>query len=84
MADHANLKYKRVLLKISGEALMGDQGYGIDIPAVTRYAEEIKAGIALGCQICLVIGGGNIWRGKWGVDGGMERAQADHMGISPL
>ena len=79
MADQ--LKYKRVLLKISGEALMGDQGYGIDVPAVTKYAEEIKSAIELGCQICLVIGGGNIWRGKWGVDAGMERAQADHMGM---
>ena len=81
MTDHADLKYKRVLLKISGEALMGEQGYGIDVPAVTKYAEEIKGAIELGCQICLVIGGGNIWRGKWGVDAGMERAQADHMGM---
>ena len=79
MADQ--LKYKRVLLKISGEALMGDQGYGIDVPAVTKYAEEIKGAIELGVQVCLVIGGGNIWRGKWGVDAGMERAQADHMGM---
>jgi uridylate kinase len=70
-----------VLLKISGEALMGDQGYGIDVPAVTKYAEEIKGAMELGCQVCLVIGGGNIWRGKWGVDAGMERAQADHMGM---
>lgn len=81
MAVAAKLPYKRVLLKISGEALMGDQGYGIDVPAVTKYAEEIKSGIALGVEICLVIGGGNIWRGKWGVDAGMERAQADHMGM---
>ena len=81
MPDTAALQYKRVLLKISGEALMGDQGYGIDVPAVTKYAEEIKSAIGLGCQICLVIGGGNIWRGKWGVDAGMERAQADHMGM---
>ena len=81
MAAAAHIPYKRVLLKISGEALMGDQGYGIDVPAVTKYAEEIKSAIALGVQICLVIGGGNIWRGKWGVDAGMERAQADHMGM---
>jgi uridylate kinase len=81
MADQAALKYKRVLLKISGEALMGDQGYGIDVPAVTKYAQEVKAAMDLGVQICLVIGGGNIWRGKWGVDAGMERAQADHMGM---
>ena len=81
MAAATHIPYKRVLLKISGEALMGDQGYGIDVPAVTKYAEEIKSAIALGVQICLVIGGGNIWRGKWGVDAGMERAQADHMGM---
>ncbi len=81
MPEAPSLPYKRVLLKISGEALMGDQGYGIDVPAVVKYAEEIKSGIALGVEICLVIGGGNIWRGKWGVDAGMERAQADHMGM---
>src|SRR5262245_37061480 len=81
MADTAAPKYKRVLLKISGEALMGDQGYGIDVPAVTKYAKEVKTAIDMGVQICLVIGGGNIWRGKWGVDAGMERAQADHMGM---
>ena len=68
MTAEPALRYKRVLLKISGEALMGEQGYGIDVPAVTKYAEEVKSAIALGCQICLVIGGGNIWRGKWGVD----------------
>jgi len=81
MTGQHPLKYKRVLLKISGEALMGEQGYGIDVKACTKYAEEVKSGIELGCQICLVIGGGNIWRGKWGVDAGMERAQADHMGM---
>jgi uridylate kinase len=81
MTAEPALRYKRVLLKISGEALMGEQGYGIEVPAVTKYAEEVKAAIALGGQICLVIGGGNIWRGKWGVDAGMERAQADHMGM---
>jgi uridylate kinase len=79
-ADTA-LRYKRVLLKISGEALMGEQPYGIDVKACLNYAEEVKSAIALGAQICLVIGGGNIWRGKWGVDAGMERAQADHMGM---
>ena len=75
------LRYKRVLLKISGEALMGDQGYGINVDACLKYAEEVKSAIALGCEVCLVIGGGNIWRGKWGVDAGMERAQADQMGM---
>ena len=57
------LLYKRILLKISGEALMGEQGYGIDVKACTKYAEEVKSAIALGVQVCLVIGGGNIWRG---------------------
>jgi uridylate kinase len=73
--------YRRVLLKISGEALMGEQGYGIDVTACLKYAEEVKSAIELGVQIGLVIGGGNIWRGKWGVEAGMERAQADHMGM---
>jgi uridylate kinase len=77
----SSLRYKRVLLKISGEALMGEQGYGIDVNACIKYAQEVKSAIDLGVQICLVIGGGNIWRGKWGVDAGMERAQADHMGM---
>ena len=81
MTAEPALRYKRVLLKISGEALMREQGYGIDVPAVAKYAAEVKAAIDLGCQICLVIGGGNIWRGKWGVDAAMERAQADHMGM---
>ena len=81
MTDHPSLRYKRVLLKISGEALMGEQGYGISVEACLKYAAEVKAAIELGCEVCLVIGGGNIWRGKWGVDAGMERASADHMGM---
>ncbi|MBI5464385.1 MAG: UMP kinase, partial [Ignavibacteriales bacterium] len=59
----AELKFKRILLKLSGEALMGDKEYGIDSAVVNRYAEEIKSVKELGCQIGIVIGGGNIYRG---------------------
>ncbi len=73
--------YPRVLLKISGEALMGDQGYGLHPPTVQRVAREIQRAFDLGIQICLVIGGGNIFRGLYGATQGMERAQADYMGM---
>ena len=75
------LKYKRVLLKISGEALMGPRDYGIDMPTCLKFAEEIKAARTEGAEICLVIGGGNIFRGLAGAANGMERAQADSMGM---
>ncbi|MEO1550727.1 MAG: UMP kinase [Pseudomonadota bacterium] len=74
-------KYKRVLLKISGEALMGDQGFGLHPPTVERVAGEIKALHRLGVEICLVIGGGNIFRGLQGSAQGMERTTADYMGM---
>jgi uridylate kinase len=74
-------QYRRVLLKISGEALMGDQDYGLDSVIVNRIAEEIKAVNALGVQVCVVIGGGNIFRGVAGAARGMERATADYMGM---
>ena len=74
-------KYRRVLLKISGEALMGDQGFGLHPPTVKRVAGEIKMAHDLGIEICLVIGGGNIFRGLSGSAQGMERAQADYMGM---
>ncbi len=73
--------YPRVLLKISGEALMGDQGFGLHPPTVKRIAEEVKQVHDLGVQICLVIGGGNIFRGLSGAAHGMERATADYMGM---
>ncbi|MEM9181435.1 MAG: UMP kinase [Pseudomonadota bacterium] len=76
-----DLKYKRVLLKISGEALMGSTEYGIDMPTCLGFAEEIAAARALGVEICLVIGGGNIFRGMKGAAQGMERSQADSMGM---
>ena len=77
----APLKYRRVLLKCSGEALMGDQAYGIDFATVDRIAEEVREVNALGVQICLVIGGGNIFRGVSGATQGMARASADYMGM---
>jgi uridylate kinase len=73
--------WKRVLLKVSGEALMGDQGYGIHPPTVDRIAEEIAAVQKSGIEIGLVIGGGNIFRGLSAAAGGMERASADYMGM---
>ncbi len=75
------VKYKRVLLKISGEALMGDQGYGLHPPTVARIAREVQAVHALGVEICMVIGGGNIFRGLAGAAQGMERTTADYMGM---
>jgi uridylate kinase len=73
--------YKRVLLKVSGEALMGDREYGLEPETVERVAEEVKAVVALGIEVCLVIGGGNIFRGISGAARGMERASADYMGM---
>ena len=75
------LKYRRVLIKISGEALMGSTGYGIDSDTVQKIASDIKAIHRRGLEICLVIGGGNIFRGIAGATRGMERASADYMGM---
>jgi uridylate kinase len=74
-------KYKRILLKLSGEVLMGNQLYGIDAEFVAELAREVKAAKDTGLQICLVIGGGNIFRGMSGAAKGMDRAQADYMGM---
>lgn len=74
-------KYKRVLLKVSGEALMGDGQYGIDVSTVDRIAGEVKDAIELGVEVCMVIGGGNIFRGLAGAAGGMDRSSADYMGM---
>lgn len=74
-------QYKRVLVKISGEALMGDQGFGLHPPTVERIAQEIKNAHDLGIEICMVIGGGNIFRGLQGSAQGMERTTADYMGM---
>src|SRR5579864_2889915 len=77
----AGLKYRRVLLKVSGEALMGERDYGLDPAVVGRIADEIKSVHALGVEVCVVIGGGNIFRGVSGAAVGMERASADYMGM---
>jgi uridylate kinase len=74
-------RYKRVLLKLSGEALMGPGEYGLDAETVGRVAAEIKAVLAMGVQVAVVIGGGNIFRGVSGAAKGMERASADYMGM---
>ena len=73
--------YDRVMLKISGEALMGDQGFGLHPPTVQRVAEEVQAVHQMGVEICMVIGGGNIFRGLQGSAQGMERTTADYMGM---
>jgi len=75
------VKYDRVMLKISGEALMGDQGYGLHPPTVARIAQEVKSVRDMGVEVCMVIGGGNIFRGLAGSAQGMERTTADYMGM---
>lgn len=75
------MKYRRVLLKLSGEALMGKQQYGIDPQRLDDYAEEIAAAVRAGAQIAIVIGGGNIFRGLQGVGKGIDRVQGDSMGM---
>ena len=77
----ASALYKRVLLKISGEALMGARDYGLDIDVCRRIAEDVRGVVELGVEVCLVIGGGNIFRGIAGAATGMERASADYMGM---
>ena len=74
-------KFKRILLKLSGEVLMGSQSFGIDTDFVAGIAAEVKAAKETGLEICLVIGGGNIFRGMAGAAKGMDRAQADYMGM---
>lgn len=75
------MQYKRILLKLSGEALMGNRQYGIDPDRLQEYAQEIKEIVALGIEVAIVIGGGNIFRGLTGASGGMDRVQGDHMGM---
>jgi len=74
-------RYKRILLKLSGEALMGDQDFGISSEMIDYVAEEVKTIVDLGIQVALVIGGGNIFRGVAGASQGMDRTSADHMGM---
>ena len=75
------MKFKRILLKLSGEALMGEKQYGIDIDRVAQYAKDIQAVHAKGIEIALVVGGGNIYRGLSAEKAGMDRVQADYMGM---
>ena len=75
------MKYKRVLLKLSGEALMGNQQYGIDSSVLSNYASEIRSIVETGCQLAIVIGGGNIYRGIQSEESGFDRVQGDHMGM---
>ena len=75
------MKYKRILLKLSGEALMGNRQYGIDPERLSEYAEDVKQIIDLGVEVAIVIGGGNIFRGVAGASNGMDRVQGDHMGM---
>jgi uridylate kinase len=75
------MKYKRILLKLSGEALMGEKQFGIDNDRLSRYAEEIKEVSKAGVELAIVIGGGNIFRGIQASEGGMDRVQGDYMGM---
>ena len=75
------MKYKRILLKLSGESLMGDKSYGIDNQRIRAYAEEIKQVVASGVEVAVVIGGGNIYRGIQAVESGFDRVQGDYMGM---
>tara|TARA_B110000438_G_scaffold45355_2_gene45460 strand:+ start:600 stop:1307 length:708 start_codon:yes stop_codon:yes gene_type:complete len=75
------MKYNRILLKLSGEALMGEQQYGIDSSVLSTYASEIQSVVNLGCQVAVVIGGGNIYRGIQSEESGFDRVQGDHMGM---
>ncbi len=81
MCNFQNMQYKRVLLKLSGEALMGDRQYGIDPNRLKEYAKEIKEVTDKGIELAIVIGGGNIFRGVSGASNGMDRVQGDHMGM---
>ena len=75
------MTYKRILLKLSGEALMGNRNYGIDPERLSDYANQIKQITEQGIQLAIVIGGGNIFRGVAGASNGMDRVQGDHMGM---
>jgi len=75
------MKYRRILLKMSGEALAGERGFGIDAQRLRYYAEEIRSVVQLGVQVAVVIGGGNLFRGIEGSEQGLDRAQADYMGM---
>jgi uridylate kinase len=77
----SGIRYKRILLKLSGESLMGNKQFGIDNDVLVQYAKEIKAVVAKGVEVAIVIGGGNIFRGLQAAEGGMDRVQGDYMGM---
>ena len=74
-------KFKRILLKVSGESLMGDKSFGLDTTVISQYAQDIKSLVELGVQVAIVIGGGNIYRGMNEAETGIERAHGDYMGM---
>ena len=74
-------KFKRVVIKLSGEALAGDQGFGLESQVLNSLAKQIAEIVALGVQVAIVVGGGNIWRGVAGSKRGIDRATADYMGM---
>ena len=74
-------KYKRIVLKLSGEALAGDKGFGLSPEIIKTVAEQVKEVVELDVEVAVVVGGGNIWRGKIGSEMGMDRATADYMGM---
>ncbi len=81
MSSVTNLKYKRIMLKISGEALSGENGYGIDMGRAKHIASLVREVREMGVDVAIVIGAGNVWRGSYGLEGGMDRATADYMGM---
>src|SRR6266496_6159560 len=77
----SDIKYKRILLKLSGEALAGKSGFGIDVDGAESIATRIKEVYDMGVEVAVVIGAGNLWRGKQGLERGMDRSTADYMGM---
>jgi uridylate kinase len=75
------IKYRRVLLKLSGEAFKGDTAYGIDAPTVTKVAKQIKQAMDMGVEVAVVVGAGNIWRGAQAAKAGIDRVTADYAGM---
>ena len=81
MPNQTSLKFKRILFKVSGEAMMGEKAFGHDVTAITKICSQIISAHKLGCEICVVVGGGNIFRGVSQAAAGMERVTADYMGM---
>jgi uridylate kinase len=81
MPNNINLKFHRILFKVSGEAMMGDKAFGHDVDAIKKICNQIAAAHKMGCEICIVIGGGNIFRGISQAAAGIERVTADYMGM---